>query len=164
MGLLQDLAQDRGRFRAAGGGVREFAARWMPLGRAAFLEIWRRERAREANPLRAWAAFAADEAAREAWQKARGGGALQELHWEEALEIVAAALLHIARTYGPDRVFGLAGAPGDADPTWIGGTRFLHLFGGVALCSCEGGGAAPGIGAGGAAPGIGAGGAAPGIG
>ena len=104
-----------------------------PYVRGALLDLWREARARHADPVEAWSSIVGDEAKRRRYQESRGHGGFRRSSWAEALEIVAASLLHTAKTYGPDRVIGFSPVPAMSMLSYAAGTRFLHLFGGAAL-------------------------------
>ena len=101
-----------------------------PYIRGALQDLWRSER-RDNGPIAAWAAIQSDPAKRERVQQARGKGGFRRTTWDEVLDIVAAACLHTARTWGPDRVFGFSPIPAMSYLSYAGGSRFLQLFGGV---------------------------------
>jgi nitrate reductase alpha subunit len=102
-----------------------------PYARGALIDLWRKARAIHANPVDAWGSIADDPASRASWQQARGKGGFRRVGWEEALEIVAASLLHTARKWGPDRVAGFSPIPAMSYFSYAAGSRFLTLFGGV---------------------------------
>jgi nitrate reductase alpha subunit len=104
-----------------------------PYVRGVLLDRWRAARALHADPVAAWGSIAEDPAARSSWQQARGKGGLRRVRWEEALEIVAASLMHTARKWGPDRVAGFSPIPAMSYFSYAGGARFLQLFGGTIL-------------------------------
>ena len=104
-----------------------------PYVRGALLDLWREARARHGSPVEAWASIVDDPVRRGRYQKARGKGGFRRASWDEALEIIAAACLHTARKWGPDRVFGFSPIPAMSYLSYAGGSRFLQLFGGVNL-------------------------------
>ncbi len=102
-----------------------------PYVRGALLDLWLDARSRHDNPVDAWASLVDDPVKRARWQKARGKGGFRRATWDLALEIVAASMLHTARKWGPDRVFGFSPIPAMSYLSYAGGSRFLQLFGGV---------------------------------
>ncbi|GAB1470883.1 nitrate reductase subunit alpha [Chloroflexota bacterium] len=102
-----------------------------PYARGVLLDFWREERASGKSPVEAWQAIVEDETKRKRIQKARGKGGFRRTHWDEVLEIVAAASLYTAKKHGPDRVFGFSPIPAMSYLSYGGGSRFLQLFGGV---------------------------------
>jgi nitrate reductase alpha subunit len=102
-----------------------------PYIRGALLDLWRAARAAHPDPVEAWASIEDDPVSRSSWQQARGKGGFRRAGWEEALEIVAASLLHTARKWGPDRVAGFSPIPAMSYFSYAAGSRFLQLFGGV---------------------------------
>ena len=101
-----------------------------PYIRGALADLWRAER-RDKGPIAAWAAIQDDPEKRERIQQARGKGGFRRTTWDEVLDIVAAACLHTAKKWGPDRVFGFSPIPAMSYLSYAGGSRFLQLFGGV---------------------------------
>ena len=83
--------------------------------------------------MQAWANLQENREKRASYQRARGKGGFRRAHWDEVLEIMAAANLHTARTHGPDRVIGFSPIPAMSMLSYAAGSRFLQLFGGVNL-------------------------------
>jgi nitrate reductase alpha subunit len=104
-----------------------------PYIRGALLDLWRRARRENADPLAAWEAVVADETGRRSYQEARGKGGFRRVGWDEALEIVAAANLSTAKKYGSDRVVGFSPIPAMSMCSYAAGSRYLSLLGGVIL-------------------------------
>jgi nitrate reductase alpha subunit len=102
-----------------------------PYVRGALLDLWREAKARTADPVAAWRSIVEDEERRARFQRARGKGGFRRAAWDEALELVAAACLHTAKRWGPDRVFGFSPIPAMSYLSYAAGSRFLQLFGGV---------------------------------
>ncbi|MCC7415562.1 MAG: nitrate reductase subunit alpha [Acidobacteria bacterium] len=100
-----------------------------PYVRGALLDAWREARARHADAVDAWASVVGNDDARRRYQEARGKGGLRRASWDEALEIVAASMLHTAKTYGPDRVVGFSPIPAMSMVSYAAGARLLQLFG-----------------------------------
>ncbi len=104
-----------------------------PYVRGVLLDLWRQALGRSPDPVAAWASIVGDERLRRSYQEARGKGGFRRSTWDEVLEIIAASLLHTAKTYGPDRVIGFSPVPAMSMLSYAAGTRFLHLFGGATL-------------------------------
>jgi len=104
-----------------------------PLIRGALIDAYRRYKEKTGDPLLAWEALQNDKEARKAYQKARGKGGFRRIHWDEALELMAAANISTAKKYGPDRVIGFSPIPAMSMLSYGAGGRFLQLFGGVNL-------------------------------
>ncbi|MEE9170393.1 MAG: nitrate reductase subunit alpha, partial [bacterium] len=102
-----------------------------PYLRGALMDFWREAKAKNANPVEAWASIVEDEKKRTRFQRARGKGGFRRSSWDEVLEIIAASLLYTSKKYGPDRVFGFSPIPAMSYLSYAGGSRFLQLFGGV---------------------------------
>ncbi len=104
-----------------------------PYIRGVLADLWRKARTAYADPVAAWASIAENEASRKSYQQARGKGGLRRITWDEVLEIIAASTIYTAKKYGPDRVIGFSPIPAMSMLSYAAGTRFLQLFGGVAL-------------------------------
>ncbi len=105
-----------------------------PLIRGALLDAFEREkRAADGDPLKAWENLQKDQKKRETYQKARGKGGYRRATWDTVLELMAAANIHTAKKYGPDRVFGFSPIPAMSMLSYAAGGRFLQLFGGANL-------------------------------
>lgn len=104
-----------------------------PYLRGALVEAWRAARATHPDPVEAWASMVDDPEVRRSWQRARGKGGFRRSSWDEALELVAASMVHTAKRWGPDRVVGFSPIPAMSMLSFAGGSRFLQLFGGVNL-------------------------------
>ncbi|MGE3855144.1 MAG: molybdopterin-dependent oxidoreductase, partial [Planctomycetota bacterium] len=104
-----------------------------PYIRGALLDLWNRFRKEHNDPVDAWAALQGDSASRKRYQVARGKGGFRRTTWPLVLEMMAAANVHTAQKYGPDRVIGFSPIPAMSFMSYGGGARFLQLFGGVNL-------------------------------
>jgi nitrate reductase alpha subunit len=104
-----------------------------PLIRGALIDAYREEKEKTGDPVKAWTALQEDDAKRRAYQKARGKGGFRRVHWDEVLELMAAANIHTAKKHGPDRVIGFSPIPAMSMLSYAAGSRFLQLFGGVNL-------------------------------
>jgi nitrate reductase alpha subunit len=102
-----------------------------PYVRGPLLEAWRRARARNADPVAAWAELTANRPAVTGWQRARGKGGFQRAAWAEVAELIAAAQVHTIKAYGPDRIVGFSPIPAMSMVSYAVGTRFLSLIGGT---------------------------------
>lgn len=100
-----------------------------PYIRGALLDAWHEARASHADPVEAWASIAGNEHVRRRYQEARGHGGFRRASWDEALDIVAASMLHTAKRYGPDRVVGFSPIPAMSMVSYAAGSRLLQLFG-----------------------------------
>jgi len=104
-----------------------------PLIRGKLVDSYRAERRKTDNPLEAWENLQNNKDKRIEYQTARGKGGFRRAHWDEVLEIMAAANLYTAKKYGPDRVIGFSPIPAMSMMSYASGARFLQLFGGVCL-------------------------------
>lgn len=105
-----------------------------PLIRGALIDAFREEKARTGgDPLKAWENLQSNESKRKSYQTARGKGGFRRVSWDEVLELIAAANIHTAKKYGPDRVIGFSPIPAMSMMSYAAGARYLQLFGGVNL-------------------------------
>ncbi|MCC6747954.1 MAG: nitrate reductase subunit alpha [Deltaproteobacteria bacterium] len=105
-----------------------------PLIRGALLDAFEKEKAAaKGDAVLAWANLQKDPQKRAAYQQARGKGGFRRASWDTVLELMAAANIHTAKEYGPDRVFGFSPIPAMSMLSYAAGARFLQLFGGVNL-------------------------------
>ena len=105
-----------------------------PLIRSALIDAYREEKKKaDGDPVKAWKNLQKNKKKRKAYQKARGKGGFRRISWEEVNELMAAANLHTAKKYGPDRVAGFSPIPAMSMLSYAAGGRFLQLFGGINL-------------------------------
>jgi nitrate reductase alpha subunit len=102
-----------------------------PLIRGRLLDLYRAERKAGKDPVEAWAAIQADPAKRKRYTAVRGLGGFVRTSWDEVVEIIAAANVHTARTWGPDRIFGFSPIPAMSMISYAAGSRYLSLIGGA---------------------------------
>ena len=103
-----------------------------PMVRGRLLKHWRAARLKN-GPVEAWASIVQDDAKRRDYQKVRGLGGFVRSDWDEVNEIVAAANVYTAKTYGPDRVIGFSPIPAMSMVSYAAGSRYLSLIGGVCM-------------------------------
>ncbi|MEB2785324.1 nitrate reductase subunit alpha [Algoriphagus persicinus] len=104
-----------------------------PLIRGSLLDLYREEKKKSGDPYQAWAAIQNDPGKRSRYQQARGKGGFRRIHWDEALELIAASNLYTVKTYGPDRLIGFSPIPAMSMMSYASGARYLQLMGGVNL-------------------------------
>ncbi len=102
-----------------------------PYVRAELLSAWKEIRAHQDNPLTAWRTLVGDAGKRQAYQNTRGKGGFVRADWDTISEMISAAMLDTARTYGPDRVGGFSPIPAMSQVSFAAGSRFLSLMGGT---------------------------------
>ncbi|GEL17627.1 hypothetical protein PA7_14640 [Pseudonocardia asaccharolytica DSM 44247 = NBRC 16224] len=105
-----------------------------PYVRSPLLGAWREARAAHTDPVEAWAALTADRERVGDWQRARGKGGFVRSTWAEVSELIAAAQVHTAKAYGPDRIVGFSPIPAMSMVSYAVGTRFLSMIGGTPTC------------------------------
>ena len=103
-----------------------------PLLRSRLLTLWREAR-RTLAPVEAWASIVEDPEKAKALKTSRGLGGFVRASWELVNEIIAAANVHTAKTYGPDRVVGFSPIPAMSMVSYAAGSRYLSLIGGTCL-------------------------------
>ena len=101
-----------------------------PYIRKPLLELWRQARQQYDDPVEAWKSIVSDPEKRKKYTSARGLGGWVRVSWDEALEIIAAALIHTIKEYGPDRIFGFTPIPAMSPVSYASGARFIELIGG----------------------------------
>ena len=104
-----------------------------PFARGALLDLWREAKQKEKDPVKAWESIQSDPEKRRRYQRARGKGGFRRTTWDEALEIIAASVVHTIKKYGPDRVVGFSPIPAMSQVSYAAGSRFLSHLGGTIL-------------------------------
>lgn len=104
-----------------------------PYVRGALVDLWREAREKHPDPVEAWKSLVSDPEKRRRWQWARGKGGFRRFSWDEALEIIAASLVHTIKQHGPDRIIGFSPIPAMSQISYAAGSRFLSLLGGVVM-------------------------------
>ncbi|GAB4230772.1 MAG: hypothetical protein Kow00109_02660 [Acidobacteriota bacterium] len=104
-----------------------------PYVRHPLLEAWRNARRRFSDPVRAWESLRSDPAVARKWQRARGFGGFVPVDWEEAEELLAAALVAQVRSGAASEIVGYGGDPSGALVAAAAGSRFVRLLGGTLL-------------------------------
>jgi len=103
-----------------------------PKVRKPLLKLWREARKTMA-PVEAWKSIVEDKAKAESYKSKRGLGGFVRSSWDEVNEIIAAANVYTAKTYGPDRIAGFSPIPAMSMVSYAAGTRYLSLIGGVCM-------------------------------
>ncbi|MEK9136583.1 MAG: molybdopterin-dependent oxidoreductase, partial [Bacteroidota bacterium] len=104
-----------------------------PYIRGALLDLWRKARAEHEDPVEAWKSLVSNPESRSRWQRARGKGGFRRAHWDEVLEIMAAANIHTIKAHGPDRIAGFSPIPAMSMVSYASGARLMQLMGGISL-------------------------------
>ena len=104
-----------------------------PYVRGVLLEMYLEARERLGDPVEAWASIVEDPDRARAYKSQRGKGGFVRASWDDAAELIAAAHVHTAKRYGPDRIAGFSPIPAMSMVSYTAGTRFLSLIGGVCL-------------------------------
>ena len=103
-----------------------------PKIRKPLLKLWREARL-TLPPIEAWASIVENPEKATSYKNQRGLGGFIRSTWEEANEIIAAANIYTAKTFGPDRVIGFSPIPAMSMVSYAAGSRYLSLIGGVCL-------------------------------
>ncbi len=104
-----------------------------PYMRGALLDIWREAKGKFHDPVEAWKSIQENEDLRSRYQRARGKGGFRRVHWDDVLELIAAANIYTIKKHGPDRITGFSPIPAMSMLSYASGARFLQLMGGVCL-------------------------------
>ena len=104
-----------------------------PLIRSRLLKLWRDAREQFDDPVDAWDSIVSDQAKAQSYKAVRGLGGMVRANWDEMNEIIAAANIHTAKTYGPDRVIGFSPIPAMSMVSYAAGSRYLSLIGGTCM-------------------------------
>lgn len=103
-----------------------------PMVRSCLLSAWEEKR-RTLSPVEAWQAIAEDHALMQNIRAHRGMGGFRRMEWNEVNELIAAANIYTAKTYGPDRIIGFSPIPAMSMVSYAAGSRYLSLIGGVCM-------------------------------
>jgi len=103
-----------------------------PKVRKPLLKLWREARA-SMSPVEAWGSIVEDKEKATSYKSKRGLGGFVRSSWDEVNEIIAAANVYTAKTYGPDRVIGFSPIPAMSMVSYAAGSRYLSLIGGVCM-------------------------------
>jgi len=103
-----------------------------PMVRSRLAKLWREARKTMA-PVQAWASIVENPEKAKQYKKCRGLGGFIRTDWAEVEEIIAAANVYTAKTYGPDRITGFSPIPAMSMVSYAAGARYLSLIGGVCL-------------------------------
>ncbi|WP_192457032.1 nitrate reductase subunit alpha [Musicola keenii] len=104
-----------------------------PMVRKRLLKLWRAVRAEHSDPVDAWGAIVNDVEKTREYKRARGRGGFVRSNWQEVNELIAAANVYTAKTFGPDRIIGFSPIPAMSMVSYAAGARYLSLMGGVCL-------------------------------
>ncbi len=104
-----------------------------PLIRRRLLELWREARQQHDDPVEAWKSITEDPEKAKSYKSRRGLGGFVRGDWNELNEIIAAANVHTAKQYGPDRIIGFSPIPAMSMISYAAGTRYLSLIGGTCM-------------------------------
>ncbi len=100
-----------------------------PYMRSVLLEMWQEAMAAHTDPVAAWRSIVEDPVKVRKYRQARGKGGLVRVSWEQAVDLIAASLVHTIQQYGPDRIFGFSPIPAMSMVCYASGARFLSLIG-----------------------------------
>lgn len=104
-----------------------------PKVRKPLLKLWREAKAQFADPVEAWGSIITDPVKTEQYKSKRGLGGFVRSSWGEVNEIIAAANVYTAKTFGPDRIIGFSPIPAMSMVSYAAGSRYLSLIGGTCL-------------------------------
>jgi len=104
-----------------------------PLMRKKLIQLWRDAKAQHRDPVDAWASIISNPEKAKSYKQARGRGGFVRSSWQEVNEMIAAANICTAKTYGPDRIMGFSPIPAMSMVSYAAGARYLSLIGGTCL-------------------------------
>ncbi|MDF2043861.1 MULTISPECIES: nitrate reductase subunit alpha [unclassified Pantoea] len=104
-----------------------------PLMRKKLIQLWRDAKAQHSDPVEAWASIISNPEKAKSYKQARGRGGFVRSSWQEVNEMIAAANICTAKTYGPDRIVGFSPIPAMSMVSYAAGARYLSLIGGTCL-------------------------------
>ncbi|ENR6205987.1 nitrate reductase subunit alpha [Serratia marcescens] len=104
-----------------------------PLMRKRLLKLWREAKAQHSDPVEAWGSIVSDAEKAKSYKVARGRGGFVRSSWQEVNELIAAANVYTAKTFGPDRIIGFSPIPAMSMVSYAAGARYLSLIGGACL-------------------------------
>ena len=104
-----------------------------PLMRKRLVKLWREAKAQHSDPVDAWGSIINDAEKAKSYKVARGRGGFVRSSWQEVNEIIAAANVYTAKTFGPDRIIGFSPIPAMSMVSYAAGARYLSLIGGTCL-------------------------------
>lgn len=104
-----------------------------PKVRQALIELWREAREEFSDPVLAWESIVENPKRSKKYKERRGLGGFVRAHWGEVNEIIAAANVYTAKTFGPDRISGFSPIPAMSMVSYAAGSRYLSLIGGNCL-------------------------------
>lgn len=104
-----------------------------PLVRGRLIKLWREAKQIHSDPVLAWASIVEDKEKSERYKSIRGLGGFVRGTWDELNELIAAANIYTAKTFGPDRIVGFSPIPAMSMVSYAAGTRYLSLIGGTCL-------------------------------
>ena len=104
-----------------------------PMIRSHLLRLWRAAKAQHSDPVVAWDSIVSDEEKSRQYKTKRGLGGMVRAEWDEVNEIIAAANVHTAKEFGPDRIIGFSPIPAMSMVSYAAGARYLSLIGGACL-------------------------------
>ncbi len=100
-----------------------------PYMRSVLLQMWQEALETRSDPVAAWRSIVDDPLKTRKYKRARGKGGLVRVSWDQAVDLIAASLVHTIQKYGPDRIFGFTPIPAMSMVCCASGARFLSLIG-----------------------------------
>ena len=99
-----------------------------PYLRGALMDLWRQAKRKHGDPVAAWSSLMEDVDGRRRYQQARGKGGFRRSSWDEALELIAASVIHTVKKHGPDRIIGFSPIPAMSMLSYAGGRGFSSFW------------------------------------
>ncbi len=104
-----------------------------PMIRSRLLKLWREAKVIYKDPVEAWQSIVENTQSSNSYKQVRGLGGMVRVPWEEVNEIIGAANVFTAKTFGPDRIIGFSPIPAMSMISYAAGSRYLSLIGGTCM-------------------------------
>lgn len=104
-----------------------------PLIRAKLIKLWREAKREHSDPVDAWEWIVKDPERSKSYKEVRGMGGFVRANWDEVNEIIVAANIYTIKAFGPDRLIGFSPIPAMSMVSYMAGSRYLSLLGGVCM-------------------------------
>lgn len=104
-----------------------------PYVRGTLLDAWRDAKAKNADPVDAWASIVENQELHKKIKWSRGKGGFRRFDWDSAAEIITSAHIYTIKKYGPDRNMSFSVIPAMSQISYASGARYHQLIGGVSM-------------------------------
>jgi len=108
-----------------------------PYIRGVLFDMYEKQRKLGKDPVEAWRAIVDDDEKQREYQDARGKAGWHRGSWDEAVEILAASVIHTIQEYGADHLASFSPIPAMSLVSFTSGQRLCNLLGGTMLSFYE---------------------------